>query len=216
MMAVLLSLVHIRRKIGAAFLALAALAGLGLTVTPTALASVHHNDPARTALLTYRVITKPGGSITVKLNGSGTVRIRGHAPVTLGKAGGTVHGQLRGTAAANTPAADYVCTVDADGPYWQEYQLVIKGEGVQVCSGSGWKPQRVRVAVQWYLGLGFWSNRARDGSSFSDNSTVDYTTFYDCGGTGVHTYRIVVNGYSNNGNTVITKNSGSTSLDCSS
>jgi hypothetical protein len=103
-------------------------------------------------------------------------------------------------AAPDAPDASWNCTVYASDPFWSDYGYVIGGEGSQFCSGTGWAQERVRVAVQWYLGAGLWSNRARDGSSFTSSDTSGWTTYYDCSGTGTHTYRIVVDGYARSGN----------------
>jgi hypothetical protein len=104
---------------------------------------------------------------------------------------------------ATRPAVDYVCTLGSSIG-WSDPGYVVEASGSQTCSGSDYQPQRVRVAVQWYLGLGLWSNRARDGSSFANGykSFVAWNTYYDCAGTGTHTYRAAVDGYVDGNNNV--------------
>jgi hypothetical protein len=109
---------------------------------------------------------------------------------------------------------DWTCTTYAFNPEWADPGYVIEGYGAQSCSGSGWQPHRVRVAVEWYLGLGFWSIRARDGSSFTNNVVTDWTTYYDCANTGTHTYRTVTDGYIAGGVFVDTVASGSERMTC--
>lgn len=153
---------------------------------------------APVSVLRYSVSVRHGIT-TVRASGPTVITMRGHRPVTFHR-GGVIRLRSRPTA---RPAVDYVCTLGSSIG-WSDPGYVVEASGSQFCSGSGYQPQRVRVAVQWYLGLGLWSNRARDGSSFANGHTdyVAWNTYYDCAGTGTHTYRAAVDGYVNNSGSV--------------
>ncbi len=153
---------------------------------------------AHVSVLTYSVSVRHGIT-TVRASGSGVITVRGHRPVTV-RRGGVV--RVRSAPAAS-PSVAFTCTLGASIG-WSDPGYVVEASGYQACNGSGWAPQRVRVAVQWYLGMGFWSNRARDGSSFANGYTsyVAWNTYYDCTGTGTHTYRAVTDGYTQGNNNV--------------
>jgi hypothetical protein len=116
---------------------------------------------------------------------------------------GTAGGKRQGTSnrkSAVGATASWTCTVYASDPFWEDTGYVIGGEGAQFCSGAGWAPQRIRVAIETYLGLGFWEIRVRDGTSWSYSDSSDYTVYWDCAGSGTQTYRVVVDGYAQGGN----------------
>ncbi|MBI3430254.1 MAG: hypothetical protein HY050_09435 [Actinobacteria bacterium] len=95
--------------------------------------------------------------------------------------------------AAITPSAAWVCTVYASDP--GRFANTIDGEGFQTCSGTGWSPQRVRVTLQRYLGLGFWSNLTIVDSGYVYVNAVDRNFIYDCSNLGTQTYRVITDGY---------------------
>jgi hypothetical protein len=89
--------------------------------------------------------------------------------------------------------ASWVCSIYASDP--SKFANTIEGEGWQSCTGSGWSPQRLKVTLQKYKGLGFWNNlTVRD----SGNAYVNFVHgdfIYDCSGLGTQTYRVVTDGY---------------------
>jgi hypothetical protein len=99
----------------------------------------------------------------------------------------------------NSDGPPFLCSVYASNPVAGNANRTISGEGAQFCSGTGWQPQHIRVAIQWYLGLGFWSNRNRVSTNNTNNDYVQLTIGYPCTGTGTHTYRIVTDGYAQGG-----------------
>ncbi|WP_157181318.1 hypothetical protein [Actinopolymorpha alba] len=93
------------------------------------------------------------------------------------------------------PTAANPCIPYASNP---ELQLssIVHGYGRQVCSGSGWPPQRITVRVQRYLGLDLWQNvNTPSDSGYTGQSTIEETTDYLCRSTGDERYRIVTDGY---------------------
>jgi hypothetical protein len=105
-----------------------------------------------------------------------------------------------GHAGRDLPDASWNCTVYAGDPTWSTKNIVIDAEGTQICSGNGWAPQRVRVTLQTYKGLGIWQNRNQNGTPFRNAQIVDYILSTVCKGWGTQTYRTVVDGYEQNGN----------------
>lgn len=185
------------------------LAGLVIPASP---AQATDQSTSGLQRVQYSVHVAQDGATTVTVKAPNTtdvdVTLKGHTPVAV-HGDGTVTGQVPGAA-----PQDWVCTTYSGAPTWTDPGHVLAGFGAQSCSGSGWAPQRVRVAVQWHLFLGVWSNRARDGSPFTNNSYTDWTTYYDCTGTGTHTYRTVVDGYKEGGAVVLTVASGSEQRTC--
>jgi hypothetical protein len=114
------------------------------------------------------------------------------------------------------PARSWTCTVYAADPTWAVTHYVIDAEGFQVCSGSGWQPQRVRVALERKGFLGIWNIKNRNGTPWSYSSTVDYILSTGCGvaGGGTGTYRTVVDGYAVGGARSATATSGSVTMAC--
>jgi hypothetical protein len=188
-----------------AVLAITGLAAVSLPAAASPVAAIQHRPgqlmmmaKAHVSVLHYSVSVRHGIT-TVRASGPTVITVRGQRPITLRRAGVV---RVR-SGPATRPSVDYVCTLGASIG-WSDPGYVVEASGSQTCSGSGWSPQRVRVAVQWYLGMGLWSNRARDGSSFANgnHSYVAWNTYYDCGGTGTHTYRAAVDGYTDGNNNV--------------
>lgn len=96
-----------------------------------------------------------------------------------------------------TPLAAWVCTVYASDP--TKFANTIEGEGFQSCSGTGWSPQRVRVTLQRYLGLGFWNNLTIVDSGYVYVNFVQRDFIYNCSGLGTQTYRVITDGYAAGG-----------------
>lgn len=177
--------------------------------SPTAHMSAHQ----------YTVNVDQHGVTRVTVRGPVVVKVRGHAPVTIRGHGVVTLRERAIPATTNREQGmavpqNYSCSVDYKAPEWADYQYVISSFASEICSGSGWAPHRVRVTVQWYLGLGFWSNRAQDGSSYTNNSYTSWTTYYDCTGTGTHTYRTTADYFTGGGALEVTYHSGSTTKTC--
>jgi hypothetical protein len=99
--------------------------------------------------------------------------------------------------------------VKAGDPYWYLKYTDVGGTGSQSCTGTGWKPQRVRVAIETYSGFGIWKIEIRDGDAFTDNNPISYPLTWDCRGSGTQTYRTVVDGYAAGGGSSASVQSGS-------
>lgn len=98
---------------------------------------------------------------------------------------------------ASLAAASWVCSVYASDP--TKFANTIEGEGFQSCAGAGWGPQRLKVTIQRYLGLGAWQNKA---SIDSGNVWIDFVQrdrIYNCAGTGSQQYRVISDGWAVNG-----------------
>jgi hypothetical protein len=170
------------------------------------------SKPGSSHVLHYTVTTNSAGT-TVRFAGphSGAV-VRIHGRVTKVRHG-VAHAPLT-AADRHSPRVSATCALASLRPTWTVTGHIVSGSGHQSCVGGDWQPQRVKVAVQWYLGLGLWSNRAVDGSSFTDNDFTSWTTDYVCSGTGTHTYRTVTDGYTAGGATDVTDPSSSIRLTC--
>ena len=96
---------------------------------------------------------------------------------------------VRSTAAL----ASWVCSIYASDP--SKFANTIEGEGWQSCTGSGWSPQRLKVTLQKYKGLGFWNNLTVRDSGNAYVNFVHRDFIYDCSGLGTQTYRVVTDGY---------------------
>jgi hypothetical protein len=83
-------------------------------------------------------------------------------------------------------------------PFWWTTHIRIAVEGDQFCTG-GYQPQRIRVTLQKYLGLGFWNNVHRNGIAWSNNQFVDYTLITDCSHMGTQTWRGITDGWATGG-----------------
>jgi len=92
-----------------------------------------------------------------------------------------------------TPAADWVCSIYASDP--TKFANTIEGEGFQSCSGINWSPQRVKVTLQRYLGLGFWNNLTIVDSGYVYINFVQRDFIFDCSTQGTQTYRVVTDGF---------------------
>ncbi len=112
---------------------------------------------------------------------------------------GTAHAIHQGSLLNASADPDFVCTVYASDAMPGNDNRTISGEGSQFCTGSGWVPQHIRVAIQWYLRFGFWSNRNRVSTNHTSHDFAHLTIGFPCTGTGTHTYRIVTDGYAANG-----------------
>jgi hypothetical protein len=202
--------------LGLAGLAMPAVGASAATQLPRAVAG---SPTPHVSAHQYTVNVDRHGVTRVTVRGPAVVKVRGHAPLTIrGNRVVTVRERVM-PATTNREQGmvaplNYSCSVDYKAPEWADYRYVISSFASEICSGSGWAPHRVRVAVQWYLGLGLWSNRARDGSSFTYNSYTSWTTYYDCTGTGTHTYRTTADYYTDGGAVVVTYHSGSTTKTC--
>lgn len=106
------------------------------------------------------------------------------------------------------PAQEFICSVYASDPYiedgettssGQELAYVMGGDGSQACSGSGWQNQKITVAIQTYIGLGFWDNRVVVPTNWSAEPFIDESAYWDCTGSGTQTYRIVTTGWAASG-----------------
>jgi RHS repeat-associated protein len=91
--------------------------------------------------------------------------------------------------------SDYYHCTSGVSLYWADPGYVLEAFGVQECVGNDWRPQRLRIAIEWHTFLSFWSIRSRDGNAFNDHSRNTYATYYDCTLTGQHTYRAVMDTY---------------------
>lgn len=113
------------------------------------------------------------------------------------------HESYSGTARAGStdaPAATFNCTVYTSDPYWSDQGYVVGGEGAQLCSGVGYQEQYIEVAIQTYIGLGYWDTRVKvPMENWSASDFVNLDIYWECTGSGTQTYRIVTNGWAANG-----------------
>ncbi|MDQ4144274.1 MAG: hypothetical protein M3198_11125 [Actinomycetota bacterium] len=98
-----------------------------------------------------------------------------------------------GSASGEVTAQSYgICTVYASDPV--KVNNAIHGEGTQICSGLYYL-QRIKVSVQQYRGLGFWSTKAYVWSPWTSFPTNTRLVSWKCAaGSGTQTYRIVTDG----------------------
>jgi hypothetical protein len=94
-------------------------------------------------------------------------------------------------------AADWICTVYASDP--SKDGTTLSGEGWQQCSGSGYQPISLKLAIQKYRGFGLWANLSSYQTPYYYTDWIDITTYTSCAGQGTQTYRVVSTGYAENG-----------------
>lgn len=74
----------------------------------------------------------------------------------------------------------------------------IQGEGDQICSGTGWSPQRLAISIQrqrWYG----WQTLDTEYTAYTSSYWVSDVMWYDCYNSGTWTYRVIVTGYAAGG-----------------
>ena len=106
----------------------------------------------------------------------------GSAPLTLA-------GPESRSSDALSPAAAWVCSVYTSDP--DKSGGEIHGVGSQICTGAGYAPIKIDVTIQRYTALGFWNNRYKAVGAWNSSNFDTLEAWYDCGGDGTQTYRIV-------------------------
>jgi RHS repeat-associated protein len=89
----------------------------------------------------------------------------------------------------------FACNSEAD-EYWADQNSVIGAYGEEKCTGQGYSPIKVTIALERHSFLWIWHILEKQSSHWVEGGRkVHHSVFYDCIGTGTHKYRAITDAY---------------------